>query len=295
MALNNEFMESVLADVRKYNGIRQPVKAGMFERLFTKKLPVSKLHPNPDDEFSMEKIGPNFEIINEYCQKIDLAIRMELQIFEEPLLVEKMNPEGYMLINGHHRWAAAVMRKIPSIHVKIINLTHMDYINDALDRSNNNKRITLDFDEVITVDKNSQYSEKMSILIKGLSKFGMRLGIPKLISTLQSKGYDVWIYASGLYSSDDLEKFFEVYNVKVDGIINGIGTNFTKKIVEDETIKEKVANKYILTVNADSKSVYYSANKGQEYDLFDVTSDDENWSENVLSIIENIEKQTEQK
>ena len=28
--------------------------------------------------------------------------------WEEPLIVEKVHPEGYMLLNGHHRWAAAL-------------------------------------------------------------------------------------------------------------------------------------------------------------------------------------------
>ena len=45
-------------------------------------------------------------------------------IVNEPIPVEKMYPEGYMILNGHHRWAAALRLGQPEIPVKIVNLTH---------------------------------------------------------------------------------------------------------------------------------------------------------------------------
>lgn len=290
MSSNSEFMESVLADVKKYDGIRRPLKASLFERTVIRKLSVKKLHPNPDDEFSMERIGPNFGIIGKYVKEINHNLRHDIPIFDDPVLVEKMAPNGYMLINGHHRWAACVMRRIPRIHVKVVNVTNLDYIHDALDRTDNNKRITLNFEEIAVAVGETENIEKIGFWAAHGTKERMRLGVPNLIFTLQKKGYDVWVFTSDFYSNEYIEKFFKYYGVRVDGIITGMGNKVTSKIVNDESIKEKVAGKYVLTINADTKSVYYSAKKGEEYDMIDLPEDEGKWSDNVLSIIGTIEE-----
>ena len=53
-------------EVGKVKGIYYPVKAGFLKRAFIKKAPCGKLHPNPNDEFCMPEIGPNYEIISRY-------------------------------------------------------------------------------------------------------------------------------------------------------------------------------------------------------------------------------------
>ena len=73
---------------------------------------------------------------------------MDQSIMDDPITVEKVHPDGYMILNGHHRWAAAMRVGIKMIPVKIVNLTNEVDIEKMLRASNNDKRATLDLDEV---------------------------------------------------------------------------------------------------------------------------------------------------
>ena len=66
--------ERIAEDICQMKGIMVPVKAGLHERQLVRKAKCSSLHPNPDDEFCMPKIGPNYEIISKYV-KTEKTIR----------------------------------------------------------------------------------------------------------------------------------------------------------------------------------------------------------------------------
>ena len=51
----NEYIEE---DVKKLRDIAFPVESGLIRRLLVRYYPCAKLHPNPDDEFCMESVGP---------------------------------------------------------------------------------------------------------------------------------------------------------------------------------------------------------------------------------------------
>ena len=49
------------------------------------------------------------------------------ELLEDPIVVEKVHPDGYMILNGHHRWAASMgtmciswRRRTMSGRIKII-------------------------------------------------------------------------------------------------------------------------------------------------------------------------------
>jgi len=68
--------------LKKYGDIMVPVQAGLPERLLVRKAPVSKLHPNPDDEFCNPSIGPNYKIIsNPVCQFFNTILNVVKYIF----------------------------------------------------------------------------------------------------------------------------------------------------------------------------------------------------------------------
>ena len=128
----SEFDIFIQEEVDKIKGVAIPVKCGVVERLATKKMLCSKMHPNPDDEFTFPDIGPNYEIVSNYVKDIKENQKHGLPPFEEPILVEKLHPHGYMIINGHHRWAAAVQMGIPKIHAAIVNPRYVpDYSSDS--------------------------------------------------------------------------------------------------------------------------------------------------------------------
>lgn len=64
------FDQFLAAEVAKYKGIAVPRRAGLLERALRRLVKAEKIHPNPDDEFCMPEIGPNYEIITHYGEAI---------------------------------------------------------------------------------------------------------------------------------------------------------------------------------------------------------------------------------
>ena len=119
--MRSSFYNYVLEEVATYQDDYQVVKAGFLERLVVKSLSPEDMHPNPEDEFVSETVGPNDEIINSYVRQIPMLQRCEKPIFTEPIMVEKMLPKGYLILNGHHRWAGAIRACVPTIRIRILD------------------------------------------------------------------------------------------------------------------------------------------------------------------------------
>lgn len=108
-------------DLNKMKGKLEPVKVNPLMRLGTKKVSPYELHVNPDDEFSMPNIGPNGSIVDNYCRIARRDDAIGRPVYEEPILVLKLRSEGYMMLNGHHRWAGAIRAGIPKVRISIEN------------------------------------------------------------------------------------------------------------------------------------------------------------------------------
>ena len=134
---NIQFQEYLANEVRKVQGIYVPIHAGIIRRLLVRKTSLKRLHPNPDDEFCFPKIGPNYEIVSNYekeyrrIRKNKNDARFVSPTAKEPLTVERIRPDGYMIMNGHHRWAAAYRTGLKQIPVKIVNLTQENDIRNG--------------------------------------------------------------------------------------------------------------------------------------------------------------------
>ena len=115
-------MKSMQEDISRYRDRRETVRAGLIERFTVKKIDPNELHPNPDDEFTFTHIGPSERIIEQYVQDARMRQLRHLPIFEEPILIQKMEYNNqYIILNGHHRWAAALKARIPKVRVSIVN------------------------------------------------------------------------------------------------------------------------------------------------------------------------------
>ena len=130
MAVSKTNFQSFLEEeVNKVKGIYYPVRAGFLRRAFIKHAPCRKLHPNPEDEFCDPEIGPNYEIISNYERAFRDTVRFNSSLegggISEPLMVQKAKPDGYLILNGHHRWAAALRVNVYRVKVKIVNLTQV--------------------------------------------------------------------------------------------------------------------------------------------------------------------------
>lgn len=90
-------------------------KASIWERLTTKKTDVNNLHANPLDEFSNPKIGPSESAVAKYMKEINTTGTLS-----NPIEVQKLASGGYEIVNGHHRWLAAIKVGLDKVPIKIM-------------------------------------------------------------------------------------------------------------------------------------------------------------------------------
>lgn len=291
------YLEKYIAeDIAKYSGIAVPVKTGFLHRHFTKKMPCKKLHMNPDDEFTHPDVGPSLRIISEYQKKFRTNLSHTGKYFygQKPLIVEKIYPDGYRILNGHHRWAAAFKLGYKKIDVKIVNLTHEADIQKILRNSNHNKRVTMDLDEIVFFDEKNMAAEQsekqLGFPFNRFYKERLRLGIPALFRCLEKNGYDIWVYSANYYSTDYIKSLFHKYHVNVTGIVTGTEKRNNKvKGHYDTLLKEK----YQKTLNIDNDLVLQIDTKSGDFHEYNIEASS-GWSKAVIDIIEGISKSEEE-
>lgn len=287
----SKFDEFIADEISKQKGVYIPVRAGLIERLFVRKAKCTDLHPNAEDEFSIPSVGPSYRIIGEYEKKFREALQFERRVFDEPLTVEKLRPNGYLLLNGHHRWAAAMRCNIKKVPIKIINVATESDIKKILEKSLHDKRVTLDLDEVVFRPENYKYLEKKFIFPLNLRmKQRIRLGIPALFYFLAKNGYDIWVYAADYYSIDDIQKFFRAYSVHVDGIITGVAKRDQNQTESALRMEKLIANKYKKTLHIDNDLILVTRGRTGEFEEFQIDSSEEEWAKKAISVIEEMEK-----
>ena len=86
---NSQLMEFVLNDIEKQKGVAIPVRANLLERLLVRRARCKNIHPNPEDEFSMDSVGPSYGIIGDYEKKFRDAMNLNMRVFDDPLIVEQ--------------------------------------------------------------------------------------------------------------------------------------------------------------------------------------------------------------
>ncbi|MCR5023581.1 MAG: ParB/RepB/Spo0J family partition protein [Lachnospiraceae bacterium] len=288
----SELGSIIQEDLEKYSSISFPVKTGLLERLLIKKLPCKMLHPNPADEFSFPDIGPNYNIISDYEAKIRRNLAIDKPVYDEPVTVEKVRPHGYMLLNGHHRWAAALHQNIDKIPVEIINLAQESDIKKILENSTHTKRATLDLDEVIIRTDDDPFLEKKPGFLFSLKhKKRIRAGIPALFYHLSRNGYDIWVYSSEYHSIDDVRDFLKGYKAHVDGVITGMSKE--KKAVKKQSseMEKLFSNKYSVTLHIDNDMILRTEKETSDFKEYPLNID-ENWAKDAIAYIMEMEKST---
>lgn len=288
----NDIMKYVTDDINKYEGILRPVKASLFERLTTKDKSVSRLHPNPADEFSMPEIGPSMRVISQYEQTLKHCMLHDLPIFDERVIVEKTEPNGYMILNGHHRWAAALRMGVPKIRVELVNLTHDNEIRTVLENSSNTKRATFELEEVVLASE-GENSEPLKFPYSKLYKEPMRLGISTLMLELKARGYDIWVFTSGYYSQKYLHKYFEAHGVQVTGVVNGIRRDQKNHAKRHETFKEEFRKKYQMSIIMLRDSVIYTNSIIKDYEILDIDRTRVGATKEIIAALDEIESRYE--
>ena len=282
----SQFDQFLAEEVNKYKGIYAPERAGALRRLLIRKTAPQNLHPNPGDEFTMPDIGPSYEIISRYEKHyLELLGQSYKPPFDrdDPLMVEKIRPDGYMLLNGHHRWAAALRAGLKCVPIKIVNLTQELDIRNMLQQSKHERRVTLDLDEVVFCRADSGLAEKgLSFPFNRMYKERLSLGIPALFHFLNTYRYDIWVYSAQFYSHEYIRNYFRHYNLRVCGIITGTGRRNRSFL---KNLEKQMASKYTSTIHIDHNTVLRTFRDRKEFDEQELNCSPAEWSEKVREII----------
>ena len=278
--------EYVNEELKKYDGIYLPVRANILEQIFIRNLSPKKLHPNPDDEFCSPEVGPDDSIIDKYLRQIRQNQKHGDDLFDERLIIEKIRPDGYMLVNGHHRWAAALMLGIKKVPVQVTNMTHRADIIGQMEKTNRNKRASINLDDIVFCLNEAEPSEKPLLFpYNKIFPERIRMGIPGLVYALHNAGYDVWVYTTGYASTDYIDHLFRHHRISVDGIINGASRMNSGRKNDMSSVKELMAEKYRVTLNIDMEAVSWIRSDTKEFELIDIDTDTDNWAQQVITTV----------
>lgn len=283
-----DYNKRVLDDVRSYEGLFHPVKAGALERITVKKSLLSNLHPNPEDEFSMAEVGPSFEIVSNYVEQFKQCREHGQDPFvKDRLVVEKMSTGGYLLLNGHHRWFAAGRIGIKKARIQIVNVTHEDDILKIVNKSENDKCISFDLDEVLLTDGvRVPLDHKLKFPLNKLYTQSLRKNAGELLTELQKLGYDVWIYTGHYHSDQYINGLLKLHKTSAHGIVNGLGRKNS-----NVNIKKIFTEKYKLSVHVDNESITcVNTTTRDDYEIIDLNTDGASWSADVLKALRSFDE-----
>lgn len=288
---NTRFDSFIAEEVEKYQGNLVPVKAGLLERVLVRSVSCRRLHPNPYDEFSIASVGPNYEIISDYVHRIKEGSLHGDPGWDEPILVEKMYPKDYLILNGHHRWAACLRLGIDKTKIRVVNLTQETDIRTMIRNSQHDRRVTLDLDEVVFHDGSDEPAEKeLPFPLKSIYKEPLRQGIPALFHFLSVNGYDIWVYTKKYYSLEYIQKLFRKYHVHVNGIVTGIARSKTPDPEARERVVKLFENTYQSTMHIDRQEITLTRANTKEFEQYEIKGDASFWSREVMNLITEIKK-----
>ena len=296
MAIRDIQFEKYLAEeVRKLKGVYYPVKSSFLRRILFVSLPMRKIHPNPDDEFCFPNVGPNYGIISKYER--DIRLRRDKRYMDisvsalEPIIVERIHPDGYMIQNGHHRWAATMRVGLKRMPVFVVNLTQEMDIRRMLRSSEHDKRVTLDLDEVVFADgKEAPLEKALGFPYNRAFRQRIRLGVPALFRYLAKEGYDIWVYTANFYSFEYIRTLLQKYRAPVCGIITGTARKARVNPEKRKSIETMFTDKYSVTMHIDMDAVVCSYSGGRPFQEFRLSGDAGTWSAEIMNIVKGLKE-----
>ena len=285
------FQDYLKKELENTKGIYVPVRAGFPRRLLIRRTACKNLHPNPEDEFCIPTIGPNSGIISQYIQEFrKFGTRPSVNHETEPLTVEKIRPSGYLILNGHHRWAAAIMTGQRSLPIRIVDLPLEKDIQKMLQRSRSDRRVTLDLDEVVFRSEDDGPVEKLPFSLHLCYKQCLRLGIPALFRFFNDKGYDIWVYSANYYSFKQIQALFMLYKTRVTGVVTGTARKGSLAAKFRESLNKNVSERYSTTIHIDEHALLRVNSSTGEYDEYPIDGTDSQWSSKIMDLIGALDK-----
>ena len=286
------FQTFLKEEVDRVKGVYYPVRASFPRRLLCRKAPCRALHPNPEDEFCIPEIGPNDEIISRYEEQYRRNPQFRTGGYQEggilePLMVQKARPDGYLILNGHHRWAAAMLCGIEKVRIEIVNLTQIADIRKMIEKSQSDKRVALDLDEVVFCGEEDACIEKpLPFPLNRIYRERIRKGIPALLHAFNEKDVDIWVYTSGYYSVEYIRFLFKHRAVRLTGIVTGTARKGARAAETAREMKKMLETKYQSTIHIDNHALIRTVSGSKECEEHNLSGSPETWSREALDILE---------
>ncbi len=284
MTIVDEYQKLVLDDVKTYAGICRPVKSSIPARIFIRKLPVNKLHPNPEDEFCDPKIGPSYPIVTNYIQEFQKGGRQNKLPFGQGLTVEKMSTGGYMLLNGHHRWLAANILGYKKVQVNVVNAISETEVIAAINSSDKRMCVSFDLDEVLLTDRHSELADHRLIFpYNFIIRRTLRKHAGNLINELRGLGFDVWVYSGSAVSREEVHRLMSLHKARVDGMV------MLLKGKSSSNLQQAFRDKYELSLHIDNENLLWVNTRTREYDSIPVAGGAA-WAADALAKVRGLEE-----
>ena len=159
---------------------------------------------------------------------------------------------------------------------------------------NEKMRVSFDLDEVLFVSADTHKTEKpLPFPLNKIFRERLRLGTPELIRSLQSLGYEVWVYTSSFRTEAYIRLLFRCYGVAFDGIVNA--QRHLKEVQRGhaQTLPQKMPSHYRISLHIDDESIVCSMGRQYGYNVYQLEAEDDEWKEKIISQAEIIRKRLE--
>ena len=152
-------------------------------------------------------------------------------------------------------------------------------------------RVSFDLDEVLFVSPKTHKTEPpLPFPLNKLYRERLRLGTPDLLRTLQTQGYEVWIYTSSFRSERYIRSLFRFYGVRLDGIVNGYRHQQEVQRGRREILPQKLPNRYHISLHVDDETVICSCAGHYGFRAYQLNAEDDTWKEKILEEAARIRK-----
>ena len=262
------FKEEMLEELKYYNAFTKPVKTFFLVRSCIRRLPLSRLHPNPEDEFTNPEIGPNEEVVNEYTIKFAKSLTDANPYHIPPLIVERLSTGDYMILNGHHRWLAAKRLGWKKLPVMVVNMTLEKDILHKMKKSHHSMCVSFDLDEVLISKDGQDPIDKLPFPKNKLYPLPIRKDAGRLLSALRSLDFDVWVYTGSYLSSGKIQRTLMAHHGRADAIICGI-----RQPKNNQKLKNAFTQKYQTIVHIDTDRLLWVNTASREFEIIDLPKD----------------------
>ena len=287
MVHSAEYENLVLNDLKNLKELSHPMKAGIFERLFVRKTDTDDLHPNPKDEFSDPKVGPNYEIVKNYANGYRIAAESGYDPFEDqdPLQVTKITSGGYMLLNGHHRWMAASRVGLDQMKIHIINTSSDDEVVAKINSSDKRVCVCFDLDEVLLTDgKRCPAAPNFIFPFNKIYKKRLRKNAHLLINELRRMGFEVWVYTGDFYSEDYVNFMFRLCGTKIDGVVCG-----SKRQKTDHSVSHAFVQKFDISIQIFNQMITAVNNRTKEFRVEQLKETGSAWASDAIQTLKGMD------